>query len=492
MLSSDQQFTLDEFHRISGSSLTTEEETTMLENNNWHLERALLDYNERYPEEASSHLAQEVRSTELHRGGSWSMPGAFPGSGTGVQAAAEPSKLHQYVQKTGKMVLDGVMYLLVVPFYVVYRIIGAILTVLVGYLSPVIRKFPINRGYQVVKKRNDPADVSRRFAMEFDEIVGGAGSSGAVRLPDEESQGSGLQRPDFLECAYTEALYMVKKEAQWLMIYVQSGAHETTQRFAEDVVANPRFLEFVNERNMLCWGGDVKNSEAYQVANQFKVNRLPFIGLMCLTVSQTPTASGVQNSAPVVSLVCKVQGYNSCDEVLARMTRAYNKFNPTVATLRAEYERTAQARAMRDMQDQAYQKSLQRDREKKLAKQAEQELRHNSKKWRAWRRAQLRPEENSTGEYARVAIRFPDGHRTQFKFNKHCKIEELYAYIECECLHSNEEAPSAPSKPDNFTYKYPFKVVSVMPRSEVEPDETTQFKQSSLLYPSGNLVVEMS
>ncbi|VEU20665.1 DEKNAAC101555 [Brettanomyces naardenensis] len=491
------------------------------------------------------------------------IPGGFPtdsnAQGSTLAASSslsstnnrEPSKLHQLFTSAFRFAGDSLIYLVVVPFFILYKVIGLVLVVLVGYAAPVIRKIQQNRHYKLVKKRNDPTDVARRFVMGFDEVIGNTvgsgtfeadtgseetagnertqtseregddilgsevalgaetnpttsdvvGSLGYTDYPNHligQSQELEIERPDFLECAYSQALYLVKKEARWLLLYIHSTEHESTEGFIKDVLINQTFLKFVRDHKFLCWGGDIKESESFQVANQFKVNRLPFLGLMCLTVNQTPTASGIQQSAPVLSLVCKIQGSSSVDEVIGRMNRAYEKFNPTVASLRADYEKQYQSRLMRKLQDNAYDKSLRRDKERRLQRERkrkeeeEKVIREKKRKqWIRWRGSILKPEATERGQFARVAIRMPDGHREQFKFDKECSLEELYGYVENK-LEGKDIGEGEVSKPEGYEFAYPFKIVSVMPRTEIPVDESTKMEEYNLVYPSGNVIVELT
>ncbi|QPG75275.1 hypothetical protein FOA43_002626 [Brettanomyces nanus] len=475
----DQEETLSQFQSILSSTLSRDEQIGLLESHDWNIELALLAYNEQHPLEARSVQLQSQTSSNRSQMSDYLLRDG--------STAVQPSKIHRIFNRLLKVTGDALVYLIIVPFYLLYKLIGLILLIFVGYLTPVVRKIQQNRHYKLVKKLNDPTDVARRFIMEFDEMIGNRvkpeNDDDAADTPLE------IDRPDFLECAYSQALYTVKKEARWLMIYVHSEEHEFTQHFVNGVLLNAEFLQLIRDRGFLCWGGSIKESESFLVTNQFKVSQLPFLGLLCLTVNQTPTASGMQQSAPILSLVCKIQGDLNVDEVIARMRRAYDKFNPTVANLRAEYERHSQARLMRKLQDQAYEKSLQRDKERRLEKERQDKQEQLEKQWRRWRKSMLRPEMDLLGEYARVAIRLPDGGRKQFKFDKHCKLEELYAYV--ECMHEQLTDGEVVAKPEGFQYKYTFKIVSVMPRKEVEPDETTELKDCTAVYPSGNLIVEM-
>lgn len=451
------------------------------------------------------------------------IPGGFPythdgssspSSSSGAFTRGEPSKLHQMVKRGARFLLNSAIYAIVVPFYVIYKLLGLLLLVLLGYLTPLFRRLYRGRNYTLIRSRfKDPSDVARSFVEGFDVLVCTIMGVSHLNSPDESSTNSqseqlpktrdenlieqpgniGVAKPDFLECAYSDALYLVKKEARWLIVYIHSTQHEDTKAFIRDVLIDERFISFVRQRKILCWGGDAFESEAYQVANQFKVNKLPFLGLLCLTVNETPTASGTRTSAPILSLVCKIQGYTPLEEVLSRMNKAYNKFNPKVTILRAEYERQSQARLMKELQDQAYEKSLKRDRERRIARENKQKAEILKKQWIRWRRSVLKSEITESGQYARIAIRLPDGTRIQHRFGKQYPLEEIYAFVECNYISKQDTSGSseaACAKPQDYNFKYPFKIVTIMPRREIPADETASIESYDTIYPSGNLVVE--
>ncbi|GME79436.1 unnamed protein product [Ambrosiozyma monospora] len=207
----------------------------------------------------------------------------------------------------------------------------------------------------------------------------------------------------------------------------------------------------------------------------------------------------MQSSAPLMSLVCKIQGYQDLNTVMFKLNKAYEKFNPNLITIRADVERDLESRRMRQRQDEAYQQSLQRDRAKKIQRQLakeqarkEAELQQLKQQWLKWRKSTLLPESSNRSQTARIAMRLPNGQRIQFKFNKDCKIEEIYAYIECNYLNNVViDYEDEIVKPIGFEYDYEFKIYSILPRQEIPVDYDTRIGDSELLSPSGNLIVEM-
>ncbi|ODV84981.1 hypothetical protein CANARDRAFT_28713 [[Candida] arabinofermentans NRRL YB-2248] len=548
---SDQQDLLVQFQTITDASIPEEEQIQLLEAANWNLELAILNYFQLYPREANNHLTSQIptttrRSSSMSSGSrgqqigiqdrinnflnqfvgesqepnTMNMPGAFPtDESITTSSRQQPSKLFKYLSKAVSYTTETVVFLIVLPLFTLYKVLGFLLLILVGLIVPIIMKIQPMK-YKTVKRGCDPGDVARRFIMKFDDFIGNRAKSHLNENPlitDEltdtdsrlisQNQLLEIERPDFLECAYSQALYFAKKEYRWLLVYIHSDQNEDTPSFVNDILINKTFLQFIKEKEILIWGGDITDSESFQIANQFKINKLPFLGLLCLTVHQTPTASGVQQSAPLLSIFCKIQGLGSTktpeaniQRVMSKLQRAYNKFNPTLVTLRAEYERQNESRNMRRVQDQAYENSLKRDKLRKIEKERQLKEAADRKKlqeleiqWLKWRKSVLLPEAIETGTFARVAIRLPNGTRIQHKFPKTASIEEIYAFVECECLGKDIEIDNDDmiQRPIGYVHEYKFNINSVYPRETLQVDSDTLIETNGLVYPNGNLIVEM-
>ncbi|KAH3661744.1 hypothetical protein OGAPHI_005922 [Ogataea philodendri] len=424
------------------------------------------------------------------------VPGSFP-----VVEERQPSKLHQMANNAVKYLIDGLVLFVVVPAYILLRVLGFVLLIVIGGVMPLILRLHPNR-YHVIRRHADPGDMARRFIIEFDDMIGNRTLNNA----QEEETGDLIRqdelmeipRPDFLECAYSHALHFAKKDARWLVLYIHSEENQDTKSFVDDVLINPAFLQYIKDKQMLVWGGDIKDSEAFQVANQFKVTKLPFLGLLCLTVTETPTASGIQQSSPVLSMVCKIQGPTPVEKVISKFQKSYSKFNPTLQTLRAEFERLEHDRNTRQLQDQAYENSLQRDRLRRLAEAREQrahqeqlQLAALKTQWLKWRKSTLLPEPRSGG--ARTAIRLPNGSRLRRNFDKTAKIEEIYAFVEC-CQLNDVEINDSDSleRPIGYEHRYEFQIYTVYPREVVSVDDDVAIADSQQVFPDGNLIVELN
>lgn len=414
-------------------------------------------------------------------------------------------RLPKILDRLFTVLIISVFLVVFIPVYICYRIVLYLFFIV---LSIIIK---INRhGYNLIKN-NDPANTARRFIMRFDDRIG---NKGKTTDSEESNDNSGervdinsssstlirenhlqeIERPDFLECAYSHALFIVKKEIRWLLVYIESDQNNDAIKFTNDVLINEKFLKFIKEREILVWGNDISESEAFQVCNQFKVTKLPFLGLFCLTVNQTPTTSGMQSSLPVLSLVMKIQGYKSLDSTLKKMNRAYAKYNPAIVQLRQSYLNSVETNSSSSDSIQRAYREFRDNRSSPIIQSLERNNTEEARlQWLKWRKSRLIPENNIEGEFSRIAIRLVDGSRKQYKIDKHSSTEELYALVECTILNDvqidadDEEY----EEPANYRHDYKFELVNVFPRVVLPISYNESIEDVDYLYPSGNLVISI-
>lgn len=49
-----------------------------------------------------------------------------------------------------------------------------------------------------------------------------------------------------------------------MLVILQSDDHDHTEEFNKTTLTSPRFIEFIKEKNILVWGGNVRESEAHK------------------------------------------------------------------------------------------------------------------------------------------------------------------------------------------------------------------------------------
>ncbi|KAJ4147404.1 hypothetical protein LMH87_001925 [Akanthomyces muscarius] len=331
-----------------------------------------------------------------------------------------------------------------------------------------------------------PRDAAARFKREFDE------EHGDNELP-------------FFEGGLAQAHDLAKKELKFLLVVLLSPEHDDTAAFVRETLLAPDVVSFIKDpsSNIILWGGNVLDSEAFQVAREYKCTRYPFSALVCLTPKEGSTRMGI---------VKRLSGPMPAATYLSELQGAIEKYGADMAGVRAERSAQEFARSLRDQQDSAYERSLaidrERAREKKEAaaaaaaaeKRALEEadaaaLRaEKGEQWKAWRASQIKAEPpTSDKEVVRVALKMPEASgagRITRRFAQDAPLEELYAFIECYgVLHGDEGAGNASKeKPIDYEHKYMFRVASTLPRAIYEPSATETM--GATIGRSGNLIVE--
>lgn len=395
------------------------------------------------------------------------------------------------INKIMLIIFTSILLVILIPLYLIYRVFICIFFIIVSIYIKVQRY-----GYKPLRS-NDPTDIAKRFTIRFDERIGNRSKNVTTNNGNDENDQQNvnliseshlveIDRPDFLECAYSHALYIMKKDVRWLLCYIESNENKESIEFTNNVLINEKFLKFISDRKFLIWGGDISDSEAFQICNQFNITKLPFLGLLCLTVNQIPTSSGMQQSTPVLSLVSKSQGYKSLDATLKKLDRAYRKYNPIV--LQLQLAASTPQSPFRDITSQAVENAIRRTQH--LLEQ--RNLQALELQWLKWRKSRIAPESNESGEYTRIAIKIPSGIRKEYKINKNLSLEEIYAITACDLLNNIEISESETyEEPRNYNHEYKFDIFTAFPRTPLEADTNIHIYENPALFPSGNLIVEM-
>lgn len=328
-----------------------------------------------------------------------------------------------------------------------------------------------------------PRDTAARFKREFDEEYGDND------LP-------------FFEGGIAQAHDLAKKELKFMLVVLMSPEHDDTETFVKETLLSQDVSDFIKDpsNNILLWGGNVLDSEAYQVAAEYNCTKFPFSALVCLTPKEGSTRMGI---------VKRLVGPMPPATYLTEIRATIEKYGAELDGVRAE--RTAQevSRNLRTEQDSAYERSLAIDRERARQKKeaaaaaaaAEEKARDDAKaaalleekrkQWRSWRAANILPEPDvSDKSVVRVALKMPEESgigRITRRFPKDATMEDLYAFVECyEVMQS--ESDIGGEQPDDYQHEYQFRIASTLPREIYEP--STSVTMSQKIGRSGNLIVE--
>ena len=329
-----------------------------------------------------------------------------------------------------------------------------------------------------------PRDTAARFQREFDEEYG----------PNELP---------FYEGGIAQAHDLAKKELKFLLVVLMSPEHDDTESFVRETLLNPELVNFIKDptNNLILWGGNMLDSEAYQVSAEYACTKFPFSALVCLTPKEGSTRMGI---------VKRLVGPTPAATYLSTLQTAMEKYGTDLNGVRAE--RTAQevSRNLRNEQDSAYERSLAIDRERarqkkeaaaaveaeerraKEEEEAANRLEANRRKWRVWRAGSIIPEPPSSDKnVVRVALKMPEESgvgRITRRFPQDAPVDELYAFVDCYSVLIDESVEKGGSQPSGYDHKYAFRIASTLPRVIFEPSTTATVLEK--IGKSGNLIVE--
>lgn len=384
--------------------------------------------------------------------------------------------------------------LLLSPFNLLYRLLASsfrIFGTLFPFLprllhstaSPWLQRSQRNTGG---RRALAPKDTAARFIREFEEEYG------SHSLP-------------FLENGYNLALDKAHQELKFLLVVLLSPEHDDTSGWVRDTLLSQEVVDFIRapENSILLWGGNVRDSDAYQVSSSLRCDKFPFAAL----VAHTPNVS-----SSAMSIISRVPGFSTPSEFVAKLRTAIAQNREPLDRARSTRAEQQASRTLREEQDSAYERSLAQDRERarqkreaaaaKEREEAEERERQalaekreqNLAQWKLWRLQSLpgEPQPPEDKDAVRVNFRLTSGERVVRKFAPDADIEQLYAYVECYDVISagdDDNTSSKPvSEPENFEHKYGFRLVSPMPRMVYELDAGGSVRER--IGRGGNLLVE--
>ncbi|KAI1108849.1 UBX domain-containing protein [Nemania sp. NC0429] len=515
-LSTDQREALEQYTQVTAQD--AKEAVALLDRSQWNVQIAIAKFfdGEGPDPVAEAVAAQNRQQQQLRHENLQESLEASLGLNGRPRPRERPDPAPRIVpQATTTRRTPFLLAIIFAPFNLGYRAVSTLFRTFIyifSFLPPSVRPHSlmtsITAGFSGIKGRRMllPADTAVRFRQEFEEEYG------ANALP-------------FHEGGFAQALDLAKRDLKFLLIVLISPEHDDTESFARETLLAPDVVDFINDpaNNIILWGGNVLDSEAYQVAAEYNCTKYPFSCLVCLTPKEGSTR---------MSIVKRLAGPLPPSTYLAEIQTAINKYAPDLAGVRAE--RTAQqvARNLRTEQDDAYERSLARDRERaKQRKEAEAAAAATEKKaqeeaaaaerrerqkqqWRRWRATTIRPEPDATADakdVVRLALNMPAAGRVVRRFPADTTVEELYAFVEChDILTTNPELNGEDDekrrangdgdgdgddvdlpaeKPDGYVHEYGFRIASPLPRVVYGPEEKATLRDS--IGRSGNLIVEL-
>ncbi|RLV92267.1 UBX domain-containing protein 3 [Spathaspora sp. JA1] len=394
------------------------------------------------------------------------MPGSFPESDTTtLLTPGPPSRINKFTLWINLLIIQPLIF----AVRIIFRIISKIYNLLFTYTSPTI----------------DPIAKVNKFVRDLEDDM----------TPGEPPE----TLPPFFQGSYTQALYMATQRGKFLFVYLTNGNNESSSQVFRSIIINPKFVRLFSDE-VIIWGGDLTNPEAYQLANSLNVTRFPFLGLLCLTRSTTMSPSGPVKTPVKISLVARVQGgiRTGCniDELIqSKFINKLDKYSGELQQIRMELQEKFLNQVLIKQQELNYQMSLEKDRLKKLEKEHEK----LTKLYLAYHAPKYHELGVAREDCAKIAIKLVDGARNVVYFPRDMNVDDIFMYVELLTrgylqdreITSTLSQQEAATKFKDFTMHYKFKLSSPLPpRTSLNDMRDCKIQDVNIIYPSGLLIVE--
>ncbi|KAK2460003.1 hypothetical protein APHAL10511_008009 [Amanita phalloides] len=341
-----------------------------------------------------------------------------------------------------------------------------------------IRELEEETGAICIGRVRNPRSTGRRAASSAVEAgpssltVRGATVSPSI---DELLDDGRKILPDFTLGTYDEMLNVCKKEARLGCVILVSEEHDDVPEFKRSTLTNSTLVKLLYDNNVIVWGGDVRDREAWSASEKLQATTYPFVAFVALQPRRSPSGNtNVQNnSSPTLTILSRHQGRSvpsssptSAVSLVSHLERhVLPRVMPFLDVLKAAERERQLERRLREEQDRAYKESAKRDKERIEAmmrkereevekkRRREEEARREEERrameekerqkreedrmtFRRWtRRKLLSGDRSREGEGPlRIAIRLPNGSRAVKRFGPDASLTTLYAFVDSQLI----------------------------------------------------------
>ncbi|KAF7977538.1 hypothetical protein HWV62_16732 [Athelia sp. TMB] len=397
------------------------------------------------------------------------------------------------------------------------HLISSIFRFIFGVLRipfPQIRFSGLNFYRPLPSGPSDPRSVSDRWVRALEDETGavcysraGATTNGASSATDAgpstlttragagtngESFDEGVKKlPDFTLGSYEDILRIAQRENRIACVVLVSEEHDDVAEFKRSTLTNTAFVQLLHDNNIIVWGGDVRDKDAWSAAQKLQATTYPFVAFLALQPRRGSRAPSTSSSPPTLTVLSRHQGRSvpatgptSAETLSNHLSgQLLPRVTPFLDRLRNAARERERDRFLREEQDRAFQDTARRDRERIEAKiaQSEREKLEEVKRaeearqaeerreqerleserlaairmeWRRWARRSLVKPETAKGipGAIRLAIRLPGAEgRTIRQFAPSDSLTALYAYVDSQLIPSDLPASADPSTPPTGT-----------------------------------------
>ncbi|KAJ6567659.1 hypothetical protein DFH09DRAFT_1261410 [Mycena vulgaris] len=368
-----------------------------------------------------------------------------------------------------------------------FQLLSSLLRFVFGVLRiPLPRPFAFNLAFFRPRRTPPRGDGGAdRWVRELEEETGAQCMSATASGIDAGAGPSTLTHrgtndrkvlPDFTLGTYEEALRVCQRDLRIGCIVLVSEEHDDVPEFKRTTLTDPTLVRLLHANDIVVWGGDVRDREAYSASLKLQATTYPFVAFLALQPRRTPRpASSSGSSPPTLTVLSRHQGPPSGPTSPATLaahleTQLLPRVTPFLARLRAAQHTAAADRALRAEQDRAFRETAARDTARiealmqadvraareadavraaqeaeaaRLAREAAEAETRAMKRagWRRWARRALDSEaEDAQG--VRLAIRLPDGARILRRFADTRSLTALYAFVDAQLADAAGDAVS--------------------------------------------------
>ncbi|GAA5944326.1 uncharacterized protein JCM15063_006560 [Sporobolomyces koalae] len=361
-----------------------------------------------------------------------------------------------------------------------------------------------------------PEAINAITPAETTGIQVGSSAQLLSRRGADRSASDTAQLPEFFIGGYEQALRKARDDLKLLMVILTCEENERDDDFKRQVLTDPELISSLRDEQVLVWGGDVLDRDAYQVGRTLSYTSLPciaFIALQPANASSTPSSSS-SSASPRLSLVSRIEPSAALPNISATHVHSHlhstvlPKSKPYLARLAADKQRREAERHRREQEEHRQSEIARQDEVRileirkalEMKQQEEQKQRELAqleqieferkrvraelaRRWREIKREQLRQTgpaiEGREGSDAAlsVGVKLGNGKRVMRKFTHEQPVVDVYEWVECELGHDEDQqydpnllssGPNIDLKLDGYVQKFAFRLATTFPRQVIE------------------------
>eukprot|EP00878_Enallax_costatus_P020517 GHUV01021694.1.p1 GENE.GHUV01021694.1~~GHUV01021694.1.p1 ORF type:complete len:366 (+),score=105.27 GHUV01021694.1:665-1762(+) len=301
----------------------------------------------------------------------------------------------------------------------------------------------------------------------------------------------GDRRPNWVEESWREAATLAHRQFRFLFVYLHSPEHEDTDSYVSNVLCSSQVVDYVNQQ-FLCWGGDVRKPDAFNLSGRLNISTYPSVALLAFSGTRT-------------KLVAAAQGKVRPQQLLAALQRAVDDQGMLLTAERLEQEEREMSRRLLAEQNAEYEASLAADRERDARRQEERRKADEEARQAALEEARARAEAEAaeqrrlqaiasiaarreqkgaslppepaagTPGIATIRVRLPDGKNQQRRFEPSMTVQVLYDWVDSL---------------EGFDSMH-YSLVCAFPKKVFERSDAAETLEGAGLVPQGALFVQV-